>query len=55
MNTTNNSIEKKCYFDYLIKKHTTVACPQKEPLFKMQYNTTRMLTNTQIVTEKVRK
>lgn len=51
MNTTNDSIEKKCYFDYLVKKYTTVSL-QKEQEEKAQYNTAMLLTNTQPIAMK---
>ena len=51
MNTTNNSIEKKCYFDYLVKKYTALNL-QKEQEEKVQYNTAMQLTNTQPVAAK---
>ena len=51
MDTTNDSIEKKCYFDYLVKKYTALSL-QKEQEEKAQYNTAMLLTNTQPVAAK---
>ena len=51
MDTTNDSIEKKCYFDYLVKKYTALSL-QKEQEEKPQYNTAMLLTNTQHVAAK---
>lgn len=49
MSTTNNSIEKKCYFDYLVNKYTSSVRSQKEQEQKVQYNTTMKLANVQTV------
>ena len=52
MNTTNDSIEKKCYFDYLVNKYTSSVRSQKEQEQKAQYNTTMKVANGQTVAVK---
>lgn len=46
MNTTN-SVEKKCYFDYLVKKYSVKIHPKKECPTRPLYNGTRSLVNIQ--------
>ena len=52
MNNANDSMEKKCYFNYLVNKYTSAVHSQKEQEQIAQYNTTMKIANVHPVAVK---